>query len=281
MPNNYSDQGTPYYKDAKYVKPQHYDFPLPSNKATYPSYMIPDDFDVYALTELANIDGASYAHISADSYNWILPIPSQLDYGSNYSWSEEDLGHIGDFTANMFNFINDSDTGTKFGNMLKEVGVNAGMSKLLGDKATQKIFKDNQRAYNPNKTLFFNEVNMRDFSVSFSLAPLSMDEAEIIKKGFSAMAYRAAPGYSSDKFFFTYPSLFDFRVVTNGITLLHRKKLAITDLNLDLSSDGQLTWHADGFPTSLHLTISFKESEIPVRENLANITLFGQKLGRV
>jgi hypothetical protein len=106
-----------------------------------------------------------------------------------------------------------------------------------------------------------------------------MDEATKIKESFQALAYSAAPGYASDKFFFTYPEFFDFSVYTNGIPLLQRKKLAITRLGLDFTSDGNLTWHEDGFPTALQMEVAFKETEIPTRTNLANITLFGERLG--
>ena len=144
--------------------------------------------------------------------------------------------------------------------------------------------KANGIAYNPNKQLYFNEVDMRDFSVTFSLAPTSRTEAENIQKGFSDLAYRAAPDYSPEQFYFTYPDFFKFAVVVcdNGGShhvMYSRAGLAITQLNLDLSPDSALTWHDDGFPTALQLQVTFKESIVPTRENLSKITLFGKPVG--
>ena len=59
---------------------------------------------------------------------------------------------------------------------------------------------------------------------------------------------------------------------------MERERLAITDVSLDFGSDGPMTWHEDGFPTSLSMSISFQESEIPTRGNLSKITLFGKQI---
>ena len=46
----------------------------------------------------------------------------------------------------------------------------------------------------------------------------------------------------------------------------------------NLNPDGPLTWHDGGFPTSLNITIAFKETAIPTKENLSNISLLGGSL---
>ena len=61
--------------------------------------------------------------------------------------------------------------------------------------------------------------------------------------------------------------------------MYERRNLAITRVSLDLTSDGNMTWHEDGFPTALQMTVGFKESQIPTRDNLKKITLFGINLG--
>jgi hypothetical protein len=227
---------------------------------------------------------ASYAHIVGGRTNWILPIPSNLSYDSDYQWSEEDLGHQGEFTSNMLSSIfEDSSNGglsatSKFFNMGKELFRSLG-NKAIGETAVKEVLKSAGKSYNPNKQLYFNEVTMREFSVTFSLAPMSMNDANNIRTAFRSLVYSAAPDVASDSFFFTYPSMFNFMVYTNGTKLLERNNLAITAVNLDLASDGNLTWHQDGFPTALQLSVSFKESTIPTRANLRNITLFGQTLG--
>lgn len=255
------------------------------NNPYYPKYLIPEEISTYRMG-MANTKASSYAHIIGGSANWVLPIPSMLNYESDYSWSEEDLGWQGEALGNitkMASFQKNLLEGMgDFGASVLKTGADAFrsyMSKMTSDSTTKEMGKDFGAAYNPNKQLYFNEVSMREFTVFFSLAPMSMDEAKNIKKSFQALAYSAAPGYAFDKFFFTYPEFFDFAVYTNGVPLLQRKKLAITRLELDFTSDGNLTWHEDGFPTALQMEVAFKETEIPTRTNLANITLFGERLG--
>ena len=284
MEGNLSQQNIQKYNDAK--EKFSYKEDLSKNRPNnpyYPKYLIPEEISTYRMGKGTN---NSYAHIIGGSANWVLPIPSMLNYESDYSWSEEDLGWQGEalgnitkmasFQKNVFEGLGDT-----FVSALKAGGEAARsyLGKMTSDTTTKEMGKDFGAAYNPNKQLYFNEVTMREFSVSFSLAPMSMDEAKNIKKSFQALAYSAAPGYAADRFFFTYPEFFDFSVYTNGIPLLQRKKLAITRLGLDFTSDGNLTWHEDGFPTALQMEVAFKETEIPIRTNLANITLFGERLG--
>ena len=247
----------------------------------YPKYLIPEEISTYRMGLGNNGVIESYAHIIGGSANWVLPIPSLLNYESDYSWSEEDLGWQGQTVSSIVKTLTGQGDGSISENVLnfgKEL-TKSGLGKMTNETVTRQLGKNIGAAYNPNKQLYFNEVTMREFSVSFSLAPMSMDEAKNIKKSFQALAYSAAPGYASDKFFFTYPEFFDFAVYTNGIPLLQRTKLAITRMGLDFTSDGNLTWHEDGFPTALQMEVSFKETQIPTRTNLANITLFGERLG--
>ena len=257
-----------------------------ANASYKPPYLIPGSFRTYNLMNL-NESKASYAHIVGKNVSWILPVPAQLNYDSDYNWSEEDLGWQGQALTNATNSISNwlkgSNGGSEsswgdIGNVLKDLG-RSGISKLTSDTTTKSLLRTQGVAYNPNKQLYFNEVTMREFEVSFSLAPMSMKDADNIKKSFQQLVYSAAPSYASDKFFFTYPDFFNFNVILNETTMYERRNLAITRVSLDLTSDGNLTWHEDGFPTGLQLSVGFKESQIPTKENLAKISLFGINLG--
>ena len=251
-----------------------------------PTYLIPGSFRTYNLRNL-NESSASYAHIVGKNVSWILPVPNLLNYDSDYNWSEEELGHQGQLAGDLISAFTGGEGGGGFWNMVgkafntgKEM-VRSGVSKLTSESTTKHVLrkKDGGEAYNPNKQLYFNEVTMRDFEVYFYLSPMSMKEAENIRKSFQQLVYWAAPEYKSDKFFFSYPDFFNFAVTLNGTTMYERRNLAITRVSLDFTSDGNMTWHEDGFPTALQLTVGFKESQIPTRENLKKITLFGINLG--
>ena len=253
---------------------------------TEPKNLIPENVDVYnCLCKSNQQASSSYTQITSSNVNWILPIPINLDYNSDYNWSEEDTSWLATTVskgaAQIFNDADDNGLGDSALNVAKNAArgiIQKGFA--ASDTGMKSALKGaGNLAYNPNKQLYFNEVTMREFNVVFSLSPVSKSESEMIKNGFTAMAKSAAPGFESSQFFFTYPDLFNILVKVNGVTLLSRSSLAITNLSLDLSSDGPLTWHEDGFPTSLQLSISFKESQIPTKTNLKSITLFGKSLG--
>ena len=281
-----------------------------NDRLTKATYEIPENLNINRCTpkfDNANaysIIGGADSNGNMTSY-WVLPIPTALSYDSDYSWSSEGLDHGAAAVAGLGNAIakassGDWVSGLKIAGESISGGVvdaiptylmRSGVQKFAsalgvnGEQVLRQAEKANGIAYNPNKQLYFNEVDMRDFSVTFSLAPTSKAEAENIQKGFSDLAYRAAPEYSPEQFYFTYPDFFKFAVVVcdNGGGSHHvmysRAGLAITQLNLDLSPDSALTWHDDGFPTALQLQVTFKESIVPTRENLSKITLFGKPVG--
>lgn len=280
-----------------------------TNRQTQATYEIPNNLEINRCTpkfDNANaysIIGGADSNGNLTNY-WVLPIPTSLTYDSDYNWTSEGLDHGAAAVSGIGNAIakaasGDLAGGLKIGTESLAGGITDTIPTYLlrgagqkfasalgvnGEQTLKQIEKANGIAYNPNKQLYFNEVDMRDFSVSFTLSPTSQKEAENIQKGFSDLAYRAAPEYSPEQFYFTYPDFFKFAVIVcdNGGShhvMYERAGLAITQLNLNLSADGTITWHEDGFPTSLELQVTFKESIVPTRENLSKITLFGKPVG--
>ena len=280
-----------------------------TNRQTQATYEIPENLNVNRCTpkfDNANaysIIGGADSNGNLTSY-WVLPIPTSLTYDSDYNWTSEGLDHGAAALSGIGNAIAKAASGDLVGGLkIGAESIGGGITDTIptyllrgagqkfasalgvnGEQTLKQMEKANGIAYNPNKQLYFNEVDMRDFSVTFSLAPTSKTEAENIQKGFSDLAYRAAPDYSPEQFYFTYPDFFKFAVVVcdNGGShhvMYSRAGLAITQLNLDLSPDSALTWHDDGFPTALQLQVTFKESIVPTRENLSKITLFGKPVG--
>lgn len=274
------------------------------NRLTAASYAIPENLDINRCTPKYD-DMNSYAIIASSKDNyWVLPIPTSLSYDSDYQWAGEELSHgtsVAAAPSNIISQVMDGNLLGALGSVGKMVGGVGSTATVWGVRgAIQKtgdafglqgsqLVKEMERAqglsYNPNQQLYFNGVELRDFTVTFSLAPTSREEAEAIKTGFQKLAFRAAPEYKLDKFYFEYPDFFKFAVVVNDNgggnhhVLYSRAGLAITNLSLDLSPDSALTWHDDGFPTALQLSVTFKESVIPTRDNLSKITLFGKPLG--
>ena len=267
-----------------------------TSELTKGSWEIPKDI-VYNNWLPKDGDNYGYTVIYSTSGYWVLPIPQSMDYESSYEWSSDDAHHISGGLARLGSTTKNFSFGnflSNFGYGLAEtaVGVAAqgthgmiqkALTNMFGEAGYKEATRGAGVVYNPNKQLYFNGIDLRDFSLSFNLAPTSKVQSDAIRDGFKKLAVAAAPDYKLGKFFFTYPDFFGVAVILKipggEYTLLQRGGLAITNMNLDLASDGQITWHYDGFPTGLSFTVSFKESKVPTKANLSDIKLFGSSLG--
>lgn len=272
------------------------------SRLTQPLHAIKENIEVHRCTpKYENMD--SYSILRSVSCYWVLPIPTTLTYDSEYQWAGEELTHGSAVAAGAGNAIAMARNGDVTGAISNFASTTAGIVKTIpmatmrgaiqkvgdslgvqGNQVLKEMERANGLAYNPNQQLYFNGIELRDFSVSFNLSPTSKEEANSIKVAFQKLAYSAAPEYSTDRFYFTYPDFFKFTVVVNDNgngdhnVMYEREDLAITNISLDLSPENALTWHDDGFPTALTLSVSFKESVVPTRNNLSKITLFGKSL---
>lgn len=258
--------------------------------ATNPtSYNMIQNFGVTttAFTRIA-ISGSD---TTVNSTGWNLPLPSSLDYGTQYNWSSGELGHVANSIMTAISTGN-SDTKTasamntdsvnfdtargmstqsgmdSAGNVLSTLGKETmrklitGASQLLtgGDTVAKEVFKQQGIAYNPNEQLYFDGVNLREFSMSFDIQPHSASESIDFAEAYLAIRRASAPSYDPDKFYFTYPSYFDVSVYIGDLCILQRKQCAIVSTNCNMTPNGALTWNTDKRPTAYTLDFTFKES---------------------
>ena len=248
-----------------------------------PNYRIPRSFDFFDISgtntnENYSIITSINSENGISSFGWRLPIPNLLNYESDFDWNDEETDWL--LTPNQDIYTN---LGNKTFDVLKNLALDAVPDKtskntIYGDlkkSASHALGRYKGVAYNPNKQLYFTGVKQRDFDVYFYLSPMSKEEAESIKDGYKNLAMSAAPSYTDTNYFFNYPSYFNFEVNVNNVSVLKRQNLVITKVHLDFTSDGNITWHDDGFPTSMQMTVGFKELNIPTQENLEQISIFG------
>lgn len=281
-----------------------------------PYYEIPTSQNIYNLNSSVAKTVGSYVAIyssnsqTGGSYNsWIFPLPNSLDYGAEYKWSAEELGHlaakimsgvqkginaatveaskeaysVNKFARGIAGFVDtvfENTANADVGNTLAEEAKRQllyGAGSLLGNGQTlsKEWLKNQGQAYNPNEQLYFDGVSLRDFSLSFTLTPLSAEESLTFANAIAQMRQSASPSFTANSFYFTYPDYFEVYVHLGGKLLLRRTKCALTNITVDLAPDGQITWHDDGRPISYTLSLQFKESIIPTKEVEANAALLG------
>lgn len=261
--------------------------------AITPKYKIPDLMDLAqvsstdaAYTIISN--GTNFKGQATPNFSYRLPIPTQLNYGSNFKWSAEELGQVaqetmqalqsainlegGDFLSHGWEALKKSFGGTK--QQIMKQAANMIQAENSGAIVKQ-LNKNNGQAYNPNEQLYFNGIDLRNFTFSWSISPMSADEAKTIKRIYKNLDTLARPNLQSSDFYFTYPDYFNIGIFIGGHCLLGMKNLAITGIDLNMAPDGPITWHDDGFPTSIELQINFHESQIITRDRVKDITIFG------
>jgi len=289
---------------------------------TTPKYAIPispkisslfSDTTAVAYTKLTamTILGAGASASTTINGSWQLPLPTALDYNSDYNWSAEELGHIASKLMTALKTSYDSATSAYSASaaegkglvrrmidtnaamidgfmdgaqgvgdmMLNDIARKAmsGISQLLtgGGALAKEYYKRQGKTYNPNEQLYFDGVSLREFSLPFEITPLSESESS----KFSSMIYdlrqAAAPRYDSDKYYFTYPDFFTVGIYVGGTLIVERGPCAITSLNVNMAPEGSIMWRSDNKPVSYSLDLTFKETTVATKEYEAKTRLLG------
>lgn len=161
----------------------------------------------------------------------------------------------------VYNAINSSALGNAAAYMARRglsqinEGVGAGVSVGLGT------------ALNPHAALVFEGVNLKNYTMSWQLAPRSEKEAETIRSIINTIKVNMHPEYEVGKGFLKYPSLFQPSLQgANPSHTITFKPGFIKDLQIDYSPNG-LSFNRGGIPSTVNFSISFEEAQIRTRED--------------
>lgn len=169
----------------------------------------------------------------------------------------------------------------QFGTALTEARWGTIAARVLGNSFGQRELTDfaTQTAVNPNTKVLFERVNIRDFNFNFTMIPTSREEANEINRIIKEFRRALYPTTELDRtWLYRFPDKFNIIINTNetGINGEHRasannlikfKPAFLTDVNVTYNPNAS-AWHADGNPLETNLTLSFKESETLVREDI-------------
>jgi hypothetical protein len=192
---------------------------------------------------------------------YALRMPTELSDVFSADWSQEELS--ADFLNRLVNNITGGDT--------SGVGMDAFTEALeaigLGGAAAQTLF--NQRtAKNKNVALLFRNANLRQYQFSFDFMPISSGFASsvdgFIKDIRAAMHTSTASGQT-----FSYPDLFDVKILVAGKTVFNSQNAALTNLTVNPFASGGAAFHKDGYPVHTSVTLEFQEIQ-PLNRNKIN-----------
>ena len=148
-------------------------------------------------------------------------------------------------------------------------------------------------ATNPQKTLFFNGVDLRSFDFSFSLFPESPEEADTIKQIIREIKYHTLPkiqslaadptgdagaalGTAFSKAFLEYPAVVFINLL--GVDESHFTKFKpcmVKGFNVSYGGAGNATIAEGGVPAQVDFALSLQEIEIQTAEDYAPVSTEG------
>jgi hypothetical protein len=204
-----------------------------------------------------------------DAIALYMDAPPTVKYNMNYA--NKDLGTLlGVLSGSVFD-------GNKFsaGSAEAAAAMGTSLAKLPGafggaDVASA-LSVSTGTALNPFKEVVFESVDFRSFAFKYKFYPKSQGEADSVYNIIKTFKEHMHPTLNDkSKLFFIYPSEFQITYYFEGgpNPYFHKFKSCVLE-SLDVSYGGdQFSSFADGKPTEIHLSMTFRELEILTRDSI-------------
>lgn len=205
-----------------------------------------------------------------------LYIPNDLNTSYNVLWGEEQelagsgvLAELGsDIKGGKAGFVNTALNaavagGTAIATKLAQTA--------LESKSIQKVARATQ---NTKKEQLFQGVDFRTINFSFQFAPKNIKEAENVLNIIRTFRHHMLPEFADEnQFIYIYPSEFEIKYFKGDqeSEYLERHFTAVlTSCNINYTPNGQFVTFANGMPSQINMTLSFKEIYLPSKETSSN-----------
>jgi hypothetical protein len=201
-----------------------------------------------------------------------LHVPNQLNVRYSTNWEAEDTFAFQAAEDIMKGIASGAGSGaggvdklvkaTKGGaGVAADVIASAGMSKIPGGMAMSAA---TGLASNPKKEQVFKGVDFRTFQFDYQFFPRDEDEAKNVMNIIEQFKYHMHPEFKdSNNYLYIYPSEFDityYAADNKENKYLHRHtSCVLTEMNINYTPNGQFTTFANGMPTQINITLSFRE----------------------
>jgi len=178
--------------------------------------------------------------------------------------STQGLGAAG---AEVINQATNTGQGLNFAAKLLADQVGSAVnSQGLGDAVLKRA---SGLALNPHLEALFQNVNFRNFTFDFTMAPRNRREAQEIHEIVQAFKYFAAPRYdrSDSGVFFKYPDVFNISYFNEDQT--HKfQPCALTSINVTRNPFETNATFYDGHPVQTQMTLNFTEIALVTKDHI-------------
>lgn len=130
-------------------------------------------------------------------------------------------------------------------------------------------------AANPKKEQVFSQVDFRTFTFDYQFYPRSETEANNVLEIIKTFKTHMHPEFKAGTdFLYIYPAEFDIAYYTGGsqnVAIHRHASCVLTEMNINYSPQGQFTTFANGVPTQINISLTFRELVPMTKETLAQM----------
>lgn len=145
-------------------------------------------------------------------------------------------------------------------------------SKMANAKYAKEISAATGTASNPKKEQVFEGVEFRKFTFDYQFYPRDEFEAQNVLNIIHQFKLHMHPEFKSElNYVWIYPSEFDISYYTNGSENfnLHKHTSCILEsMSVNYTPNGNFSVFANGMPTQVNLSLSFKELQLASKETI-------------
>jgi len=204
-----------------------------------------------------------------------LHIPNNLSTNYSVSWSEEDTGMLAmagaavqqgwEVAKALGGKGNNTDVSGTGAAILTNIALSKGPNQA-GNSVASGL------AANPKKEQVFKGVNFRTFSFDYKFFPRNSGEAANVLDIIKQFKYHMHPEFKdNNNFVYIYPSEFDIFYYSNGeenLSLHRHTSCVLTDMSINYTPNGMFNTFADGMPTQIDITLSFRELALLTKDKV-------------
>lgn len=209
-----------------------------------------------------------------------LHMPNNLNIRYSTNWDTTETaglamaGAVGENIAGTIKALQDADLrGTteaagKTSDTGKAIIASLGLSQ--NSAATNATSAYTGLAANPRKEMVFKGVDFRTFQFDYKFFPKSEAESILVENIINAFKFHMQPEYKdANSFLYLYPSEFDIAYYSGENENLHihrHTSCVLTDMQINYTPNGNFTVFANGMPTQIDITLTFKELALMSKE---------------
>lgn len=161
--------------------------------------------------------------------------------------------------------------------LAKSLAINAGAS-MTGLQANAVAGGLTGTILNPNIEVMFDGVGMRTFQFNWSLVPRNARESKIIQEMIWQFKKSSAPSMEADGWFMKVPYVYKIQYKQGSKDnhwLNKMKACALQNISVSYTGAGSYSTMEDGAPTSVQMSLSFKELKMVISNDFGDKFKYG------